>query len=61
MSRTEWTLIFYDGQHELTEMCVSKRAALRVARGKNSTTMCCLTGYVPKACAHHLTGSPLAI
>jgi hypothetical protein len=34
MSRAEWKLIFYDGQRELTEMCVSKQAALRVARGK---------------------------
>jgi hypothetical protein len=34
MSRTEWKLIFYDGQSELAEMCESKEAALRVARGK---------------------------
>ena len=34
MSRAEWKLIFYDGQRELNEMCVSKKAALRVARGK---------------------------
>jgi hypothetical protein len=34
MSRAEWKLIFYDGQRELSEMCVSKVAPLRLARGK---------------------------
>ena len=34
MSRVEWKPIVCDGQRELTEMCVSKKAALCVARAK---------------------------